>query len=136
MKEKIAGNHGREPTSATAIQANAVRIPLVLYLGAFQRGSLGECEFDSVGENTRPMSNAQTFEQSLSRLEEVVARLEGGELPLDEALERYEEGVRLVSRCRTDLERAELKVRRLVERNGSPEVEDVTASGLFGGAAG
>jgi exodeoxyribonuclease VII small subunit len=82
------------------------------------------------------MSNAQTFEQSLSRLEEVVARLEGGDLPLDEALERYEEGVRLVSRCRTDLERAELKVKRLVERNGIPEVEDVSASGLFGGAAG
>lgn len=82
------------------------------------------------------MSNAQTFEQSLARLEEVVARLEGGDLPLDEALERYEEGVRLVSRCRADLERAELKVKRLVERNGRPEVEDVSPSGLFGGTAG
>jgi exodeoxyribonuclease VII small subunit len=80
------------------------------------------------------MSNAQTFEQSLSRLEEVVARLESGDLPLDEALERYEEGVKLVGRCRTDLERAELKVKRLVERNGSPEVEEVPASSLFGGS--
>lgn len=80
------------------------------------------------------MSNAQTFEQSLARLEEVVARLEGGDLPLDEALERYEEGVRLVGRCRADLERAELKVKRLVERNGRPEVEDVPAVDLFGGA--
>ena len=82
----------------------------------------------------RPMSTAQTFEQSLSRLEEVVARLESGDLPLDVALERYEEGVRLVGHCRTDLERAELKVKRLVERNGKPEVEEVPASDLFGGA--
>jgi len=80
------------------------------------------------------MSNAQTFEQSLARLEEVVARLESGDLPLDEALERYEEGVRLVGRCRTDLERAELKVKRLVERNGTPQVEEVKPSDLFGGA--
>ena len=80
------------------------------------------------------MSNAQTFEQSLARLEEVVARLEGGDLPLDEALERYEEGVKLVSSCRADLERAELKVKRLVERNGKVEVQETTPSDLFGGA--
>jgi exodeoxyribonuclease VII small subunit len=79
------------------------------------------------------MSNAQTFEHSLSRLEEVVAKLESGELPLDEALERYEEGVRLVGRCREDLERAELKVKRLVERNGTPVPEETTPSELFGG---
>lgn len=80
------------------------------------------------------MSNAQTFEQSLTRLEEVVARLEGGDLPLDEALERYEEGVKLVSRCRADLERAELKVKLLVERNGKVEVQETSPSDLFGGA--
>lgn len=80
------------------------------------------------------MSNAQTFEQSLTRLEEVVARLEGGDLPLDEALERYEEGVKLVSRCRADLERAELKVKLLVERNGKVEVQETSPSDLFGEA--
>ena len=81
------------------------------------------------------MSKAQTFEQSLSRLEIVVSRLESGDLPLDEALERYEEGVQLVRFCRTELDRAELKIRRLVERNGAVETEETTPSELFGGEA-
>lgn len=82
------------------------------------------------------MSNAQTFEQSLSRLEEVVARMEGGELPLDEALEKYTEAVQLVNRCRSDLARAELLVKRLVARDGVAEVVDSTPNELFGGSAG
>jgi len=80
------------------------------------------------------MSNAQSFEQSLSRLEEVVSRLEGGDLPLDEAMERYEEGVGLVRACRGELDRAELKIRRLVERNGQIQAEESSPSELFGGA--
>ena len=79
------------------------------------------------------MSKAQTFEQCLSRLDEVVSKLESGDLPLDDALERYEEGVKLVRTCRTELEHAELKIRRLVERNGKLETEDIPASNLFGG---
>jgi len=79
------------------------------------------------------MSKAQTFEQSLSRLEALVARLESGDLPLDDALQSYEEGVSLVRSCREDLDRAELKIRRLVERNGEVHAEDVKSSELFGG---
>jgi exodeoxyribonuclease VII small subunit len=79
------------------------------------------------------MSKAQTFEQSLSRLDEVVSRLESGELALDDALAHYEEGVKLVRSCRADLDRAELKIRRLVERGGKAETEEVPASDLFGG---
>jgi len=61
------------------------------------------------------MSKARSFEESMSRLEDVVASLETGDLPLDAALERYEEGVGLVRTCRGALETAELRVRRLVE---------------------
>lgn len=61
------------------------------------------------------MSKASSFEESMGRLEGVVSSLEGGELPLDAALERYEEGVALVRACRSALEGAELRVRRLVE---------------------
>jgi exodeoxyribonuclease VII small subunit len=61
------------------------------------------------------MSKASSFEESMSRLEGVVASLEAGDLPLDAALERYEEGVALARACRTALEGAELRVRRLVE---------------------
>jgi len=61
------------------------------------------------------MSKASSFEESMSRLEMVVSSLEGGDLPLDAALERYEEGVGLVRTCRDALGAAELRVRRLVE---------------------
>ena len=61
------------------------------------------------------MSKASSFEESMGRLEDVVSSLEAGDLPLDAALERYEEGVALVRTCRGALEGAELRVRRLVE---------------------
>lgn len=61
------------------------------------------------------MSKARSFEESMSRLEDVVSSLETGDLALDAALERYEEGVGLVRACRGALETAELRVRRLVE---------------------
>lgn len=68
------------------------------------------------------MSKARSFEESMSRLEDVVSSLETGDLPLDAALERYEEGVGLVRTCRGALETAELRVRRLVEAG----LEDVS----------
>lgn len=50
------------------------------------------------------------FEESLKRLDRVVSALEGGELGLDEALSRYEEGVRLLGRCKSLLDAAERRV--------------------------
>lgn len=79
------------------------------------------------------MTKAQTFEQSLSRLEAVVSRMETGELSLDEAMQCYEEGVGLVRACRGELDQAELKIRRLVERNGQLQAEEASPSDLFGG---
>ncbi len=56
-----------------------------------------------------------SFEDSLTRLEKLVAELEEGELPLDEAIGRFEEGLKLVKTCRSRLEEAELKVKKLME---------------------
>jgi exodeoxyribonuclease VII small subunit len=61
-----------------------------------------------------PETPALKFEEALARLEAVVARLEGGELPLEEALGLFEEGVRLTRLCTTRLEEAERKVSLLV----------------------
>lgn len=55
------------------------------------------------------------FEEALARLEEIVRRMEEGELPLAEALALYEEGVALSRRCQVLLDEAELRVSRLVE---------------------
>ncbi|MBF0282959.1 MAG: exodeoxyribonuclease VII small subunit [Magnetococcales bacterium] len=59
-----------------------------------------------------PMKS-QTFEQSLGRLEEVVQRLERGDLPLEEALASFEEGMRLSRLCQKRLDEAEQKIEEL-----------------------
>ncbi len=55
------------------------------------------------------------FEGALSRLEDLVAELEGGELSLENSLRTFEEGVRLVRRCSERLKSAELRIRQLEE---------------------
>jgi exodeoxyribonuclease VII small subunit len=56
-----------------------------------------------------------SFEQNLQKLEEIVQRLEEGNLPLDESLKLYEEGIAAFRNCQEMLDEADLKVRRLVQ---------------------
>jgi exodeoxyribonuclease VII small subunit len=60
------------------------------------------------------------FEACLASLEAVVARLESGELELEQALEAFEEGVALARRCSRSLEAAELRIQRLEESGKGP----------------
>ena len=54
-----------------------------------------------------------SFEQSLSRLDEIVRHLEKGDLPLNESLILFEEGTSLIRRCGAMLDEAEQKVVKL-----------------------
>ena len=56
------------------------------------------------------MSKPKDFETALQRLEEIVRKLDSGDLPLASLLEVYEEGVTLSRFCQTKLEEAERKV--------------------------
>ena len=56
------------------------------------------------------------FEKSLTRLEEVVKRMEGPDLSLDEAMKLFEEGVTLSRECQKQLEEAEGKVEILLKK--------------------
>ncbi len=64
-----------------------------------------------------------TFEEALSRLEALVAKLEAGELPLEEALQAFEEGVKLTRLCAERLEDAERRVHLLTRRPDGSEQE-------------
>jgi exodeoxyribonuclease VII small subunit len=57
--------------------------------------------------------DATTFEQSLKRLEDIVNRLERGDVPLEESLRLYEEGLELSKACSERLAKAELTLKRL-----------------------
>jgi exodeoxyribonuclease VII small subunit len=65
---------------------------------------------------------ASTFEESLERLEKIVAELESGKLGLSDALSRYEEGVKHLKGCQQLLELAERKIELLsgVDAEGNP----------------
>ena len=63
------------------------------------------------------------FEEALSQLEALVARLEGGDLPLEEALRAFEEGVRLTRLCAERLEDAERRVHLLMRTPEGTEQE-------------
>jgi exodeoxyribonuclease VII small subunit len=62
------------------------------------------------------------FEKSLTELEALVARLEQGDVPLEEALKTFERGVALTRQCQTALRTAQQKVEILLSRNGTEEV--------------
>ncbi len=65
---------------------------------------------------------SMSFEQSLKRLEAIVARMERGDVPLEEALSLFEEGTGLVSACSRLLDEAQLKVVQLTKgADGAPE---------------
>ncbi len=71
----------------------------------------------------------ETFEKSLARLESIVSRLEGDELPLEESLTLFEEGVGLVKRCSHRLEEAERRVERLVAADGDDTTVELDLEG-------
>ncbi len=58
------------------------------------------------------------FEQRLSQLETIVDRLEQGELPLDESVRLFEEGMKLAQSCKQELDSAEGRVQVLIEQSG------------------
>ena len=65
-----------------------------------------------------------TFEESLKKLESIVDQLERGDLPLEESIKLFEEGVNLSHACKKELETAEGKVQLLLkQRDGSMKAE-------------
>ncbi|MET4160801.1 exodeoxyribonuclease VII small subunit [Marinobacterium sp. MBR-111] len=64
------------------------------------------------------------FEHALSELESLVVRLEQGDLPIEEALASFEQGVRLTRECQTILQQAEQKVQLLTEQDGEIHAND------------
>ncbi|MGK0552291.1 exodeoxyribonuclease VII small subunit [Enterococcus faecalis] len=61
----------------------------------------------------------KTFEQSLNALEEIVQRLERGDVPLEEALEAFQEGMALSKQCQDTLEKAEKTLTKMMTESNS-----------------
>jgi exodeoxyribonuclease VII small subunit len=72
------------------------------------------------------MAAAKKFdlEKSLANLEELVEELESGDLPLETAMKKFEEGIKLTRGCQTALKEAEQKVQILLKSAGGENLED------------
>ncbi len=68
--------------------------------------------------NMSPKTPAFTFENALAELEQLVQRMESGELSLEESLQAFEQGVKLTRQCQQALSSAEQRVQLLLEQNG------------------
>jgi exodeoxyribonuclease VII small subunit len=68
------------------------------------------------------MPEEMTFENALKNLEEAVARLEKGQIPLDEALDCFEAGVKSATLCRKKLQAVEARIQVLMKDADGAEV--------------
>ena len=68
-------------------------------------------------------SKNKTFEQSMTRLEEIVRTMERGEAPLEESLKLFQEGTELIRSCGKILEDAELQVTKIMTAPDGSHVE-------------
>ena len=82
------------------------------------------------GSGEAPGEGEMTYEDSLERLEEIVSRLEKGNLPLDQSLRLFEEGTQLTKVCQKRLTEAELRIERLMAQGEG--TEEMPSSGLDG----
>ena len=66
---------------------------------------------------------AAAFEHSLDELEQLVAKMEGGDLSLDDSLASFERGIGLYRHCQQALEKADLRVRLLLDPDAPESAE-------------
>ena len=70
------------------------------------------------------MSDQHTFEEKITRLEQIVKAMERGEVPLEESLKLFQEGTELVRQCGKMLDSAEQQIKVIVaSEDGSPREE-------------
>jgi len=61
------------------------------------------------------------FEESIKQLKEIVERIEQGQIPLQDSLEQYEEGMALINHCRGILQKAEKRIEKISKEQGPAE---------------
>jgi exodeoxyribonuclease VII small subunit len=78
--------------------------------------------------STTDQNGLRGLEKSLEELEALVARLESGDLPLEQALKEFEHGVKLTRECQAALQEAEQKVEILLKKTATAEASPFTGA--------
>ncbi len=69
------------------------------------------------------MAKELKFEDMMKKLEEIVSELESGDMPLEESLRKYKEGMKFIQACRKKLDETKRKVEVLVKKDGKATLE-------------
>lgn len=67
------------------------------------------------------MTNEISFEEALEKLEEIVSKLEAGDVPLEKAIEYYAEGSKLSKLCHDKLTKADKQLKEIMNENGEKD---------------
>lgn len=67
------------------------------------------------------MAKEKTFEENIQELEEIVKKLESGEVPLDDAIENFTLAMKLAKKCDERLKSAEEQINKILTENGTLE---------------
>lgn len=70
------------------------------------------------------MARVKTFEENLAEIDEVISRLENGEMELSESVKEYEKAMKLLKKSSDILEKAEGKIMKVIEKNGEIKLEE------------
>ena len=68
------------------------------------------------------MAEKVTFEQDMKNLEEIVKRLEQGDIPLEEAIEKFKQGIDLSKKLQNTLLQAEETLTKVIDDNGDEQL--------------
>ncbi len=78
----------------------------------------------SAARSDKDDNQVAQFESSLDELEKLVARMEQGDMSLDDSLKSYERGIALYRNCQSALEQAQLRVKLLYDPASPDDAED------------
>lgn len=95
-----------------------------------EAGAAGTAPTEPAASAASAATAAPAFEETLAKLERLVTRLESGDLPLDEALRTFEQGVRLTRECQAALGAAQQKVQLLLQRGETVVVEEFDTASI------
>jgi exodeoxyribonuclease VII small subunit len=81
---------------------------------------------DPISDPLDPSASPPSFEQAVERLESLIEQIESGEVGLEDALQQYEDGTKLILHCRGILDRAEQKIAELSldDKGGVADISD------------
>jgi len=70
------------------------------------------------------MAKVKTFEENLAEVDEVISKLESGDMELSASIKEYEKAMKLLKKSSDMLEKAEGKIMKVIEENGEIKLEE------------